>query len=103
MQKRSDSIRSLGMTVVAVDKPLRSDIKAMAQKSGVTMVEYLRMKVLEDQEKDPQTVNRRRKRVMLSEEEFDELVLERLNEILETMGLQPLVTAEIESKIKGEG
>ena len=40
---------------------------------------------------------------MLSEEEFDELVLERLNEILETMGLQPLVTAEIESKIKGEG
>ena len=36
------SIRGLGHTLINVDKPLRSDLKAQAAARGVTMVEYLR-------------------------------------------------------------
>lgn len=48
MQKRSDSLRSKGLTVIAVDKPLRADIKAQAAKHNVTMVDYIRSIVEED-------------------------------------------------------
>lgn len=56
MQKSDDSLRSRGLTVIAVDKPLRADIKSMAAKQGVTMVDYLRSKVEEDKQIDPQAV-----------------------------------------------
>lgn len=56
MQKRDDSLRSLGLTMVAVDKPLRADIKAMAAQRGITMAEYLREKVAEDKRANPQGV-----------------------------------------------
>ena len=42
MQKREDSIRSLGHTVLHVDKPLRAKIKALAESEGMLMIEYLR-------------------------------------------------------------
>jgi len=56
MQKRDDSLRSLGMTVLAVDKPLRADIKAMAAKKGLTMVDYLRLQVEKDKRANPQAI-----------------------------------------------
>lgn len=56
MQKRDDSLNSLGRTVIAIDKPLRADIKAQAARQGITMVEYLRAKVEEDKAADPQSV-----------------------------------------------
>jgi len=42
MVKREDSIRSLGHTIINVDKPLRAKIKALAESEGIPMVEYLR-------------------------------------------------------------
>ena len=48
MVKREASIRRLGLTYIAVDKPLRADIKAAADVRDMTMVGYLRMKVNED-------------------------------------------------------
>jgi len=56
MQKKDDSLRSRGLTLVAVDKPLRADIKAQAAKQGITMVEYLRSKVEQDKQAEPQAI-----------------------------------------------
>lgn len=56
MQKRDDSLNSLGRTLIAIDKPLRADIKEMAAKSNMTMVEYLRSKVEADKAANPQSV-----------------------------------------------
>jgi len=56
MQKRDDSLRSLGLTVIAVDKPLREDIRQLSRSQGVTMVDYIRAKVEEDKRANPQAV-----------------------------------------------
>lgn len=50
------SIRSLGKTNINVDKVLRDDIRQLAQKNNMTIVDYLRLKVEEDKQADPQAV-----------------------------------------------
>lgn len=41
-RKDPNSIRSLGLTQILLDKPLKRDIKGLAADRGVTMVAYLR-------------------------------------------------------------
>ena len=40
--KLASSIRSMGLTLIAVDKPLRADLKAQAAIRDLTLVDYLR-------------------------------------------------------------
>ena len=56
MIARDDSIRALGKTNINVDKPLRDDIRQLANSNGMTIVEYLRAKVKEDKRANPQAV-----------------------------------------------
>jgi len=42
MVKREDSIRSLGHTVLHLDKPLKAKFKALAESEGLLLIEYLR-------------------------------------------------------------
>lgn len=57
MQKRDDSLRSLGIATIAVDKQLREDIKTEAARQGYSRVsDYLRVKVAEDKKGDQQGI-----------------------------------------------
>ena len=57
MLKRDDSLRSLGITSIAVDVQLREDIKNEAAKRGYDRVsDYLRAKVEQDKKSNPQAV-----------------------------------------------
>jgi hypothetical protein len=42
MLKRADSVRSMGLTYLATDKPTRAKLKAAAAAAGLPLTEYLR-------------------------------------------------------------